>query len=582
MHNFANPFEDPDGLVFLDQSLDGYTGSTELFRCCLLRTLLSYSGQTTDQGGTRLTLDLADAPPDVSQDGRTWTFRLKTGIHYAPPLERQTVTARDIVRAILRYGACLACPPGFAGSTASPFDVVEGFTAYAKGKAASISGLETPDDLTLVVRLDQPSGSLGYLFSEPYAAPLPAAPSDPQARFGIAQGMDQGFGPFTAALGPYMIEGAGSIDYGRAPADRVLPSGYVRDTSITLVRNPSWDRATDRYRAASVDRIEITKVEDPATALADVVSSTADVAFDFETPTDLTRSFLADPLRAGRVMSAAADQLQYLTLNLAQPPLDDLHVRRAISLAIDRAALADARRKIQGQEGDVFRHAFLDSLEDNLLLNYDPYRTEGDRGDSVAAKAEMALSTYDANGDGTCDGRTCHVVALVRATDVHRALAAEIAADLAPLGITLDVTLTKDFFTDLAPGKPLGMAVDLAYAKDYPAADSFVTQAFRRTSEAVYWSPMGVGMTAEDLRAAGSPVASVPSLADRMDECLALVGDAELRCWAALDQYVMEEVVPFVPYFSMRRTRIVSDRVVHASMDQFSTIPALDQFAVRP
>ncbi len=36
----------------------------EYFRCCLLRTLLSYNGQTTDEGGSELRPDLAAEMPD--------------------------------------------------------------------------------------------------------------------------------------------------------------------------------------------------------------------------------------------------------------------------------------------------------------------------------------------------------------------------------------------------------------------------------------------------------------------------------------------------------------------------------------
>src|SRR5439155_17731978 len=60
--------------------------SYELARCCLLRTLLSYNGEATSGGGTVLRPDVASALPTVSTDGLTWTFHLKHGLHYAPPL----------------------------------------------------------------------------------------------------------------------------------------------------------------------------------------------------------------------------------------------------------------------------------------------------------------------------------------------------------------------------------------------------------------------------------------------------------------------------------------------------------------
>src|SRR5262245_60319561 len=59
--------------------------SWELFRCCLLRTLMSFKGQPTSRGGAELRPDLAREMPEVSADGLTWTFRIKSGIRYAPP-----------------------------------------------------------------------------------------------------------------------------------------------------------------------------------------------------------------------------------------------------------------------------------------------------------------------------------------------------------------------------------------------------------------------------------------------------------------------------------------------------------------
>lgn len=54
------------------------------------------------------------------------------------------------------------------------------------------------------------------------------------------------------------------------------------------------------------------------------------------------------------------------------------------------------------------------------------------------------------------------------------------------------------------------------------------------------------------------------------------------QCWAALDQYMMERVVPWVPYVFERYTRPVSPRVLHYSFDQLMSQPALDQIAVSP
>ena len=68
----------------------------------MLRTLYSYNGKPTEDGGGEPRPDLAVGPAVVSADGLTWTFRLKRGLHYAPPFEETPITAPDVVRALER------------------------------------------------------------------------------------------------------------------------------------------------------------------------------------------------------------------------------------------------------------------------------------------------------------------------------------------------------------------------------------------------------------------------------------------------------------------------------------------------
>src|SRR3954471_17114420 len=110
---------------------------TELYRCCLLRTLVNYRGATTEEGGSVLRPDLAVALPKVSEDGLAYTFRLKPGIRYAPPYEDVTIKAQDIVRA-LEYALRLNSAPFML--------VIEGAREFQNGRAGTVSGLETPDD----------------------------------------------------------------------------------------------------------------------------------------------------------------------------------------------------------------------------------------------------------------------------------------------------------------------------------------------------------------------------------------------------------------------------------------------------
>ena len=184
-------------------------------------------------------------------------------------------------------------------------------------------------------------------------------------------------------------------------------------SSLTLVRNPAWDPATDHLRPAYVDRIEIAIGGTLEEAAARVEDGEIDFVFNAgsppQAPAEQIERYYADP-DLGQVYAHSRDILRYIEMNLALPPFDDIHVRRAINLVIDKAGLIELAGE---RTGTIAGHMVLDSLEDNLLLGYDPYGTPGSHGDPAAARDEMSLSPYDTDGDGRCDDPACADVQMV-------------------------------------------------------------------------------------------------------------------------------------------------------------------------
>jgi ABC-type transport system substrate-binding protein len=573
------------GPAFLDPHLldwPSFSGVWELWRCCLGRNLMSHNGLSMENGGSRVQPDLASAPPEVSADGLTWTFHLKEGIRYAPPLQAVEITAPDFIRAFDRVFS-----PKLDWDLAvfNDFTEIQGALEYQAGKASSISGLQAPDDHTLVIRLTRPEGDLGARLAEPAAAPIAPDPAHPGAAFGIAEGADTGFGRFAVSSGPYMLEGSATLDFSVPAAERTAPSG-LQPGRIVLVRNPSWDATSDPLRPAYADRIEIWLVDSVDQAVSALTAGDADLIWPAgginpSVPAAVYDAFQTDPSR-GQVHVDLGGAIRPITMNVALPPFDDVHVRRAVSYAIDKQHLVDLQGGAVAAE--PYGHIVGDALLDGLLRDYDPYATPGHAGDLEKARAELAqATTYDTNGDGRCDAAACaHVPVITR--EEFADLAKAVAADLEPLGIQLDVKVVdvKVIFYELTGWEKYALQIGTGCHAIYVGAGNCLMGWFDgATATALGYAPSSlVGATPEQLKANGYEVTQVPNVDARIEAC---IGDSDqFGCWAKVDQYLMEQVVPWVPYAQDRYVAITSPRVVTYAFNPLTGGPSLDRLALKP
>jgi peptide/nickel transport system substrate-binding protein len=547
-----------------------------------LRTLLSHSGRTTEDGGAALLPDLASKLPDVSADGLTWTFHLKEGIHYAPPLQATQVTAGDFIRAFRREAKIGKDFYSFY------FDVIRGFDDYAAGKTDTISGLEAPDPATLLIRLATPAGDLGNRLVLAATAPIPPLASQPDAPFGVATGHDKdGYGAYLVATGPYMVEGSEKLDFSLPAKQQPKLAGFLAGHFITLVRNPSWKAASDALRAAYVDRIDIKVLPgDPTSIQKMVTTGAADLDLNGNPPEqplfDLANKVRSDP-SLGSVHVARRDFVRYASFNVAVPPFDDVHIRRAFNFAVNKERI----QQILGGplDGAIAGHVALDSVENNLLIAYDPYHTAQDAGDVALAKAEVRQSRYDKNHDGVCDAAVCRdVLGLSIGFGSFPGVGKEVARDVLPLGIHIRAvaeTSDKLFPAISDPKTHTPLALTIGWGKDYLNASNFFVPLFSRNQLPGNDHSL-LGATPAELRGWGYKVASVPAVDDRINQCLGLYGNTQIQCWASLDQYLTEQIVPWVPLLFEQNIYLTSTRVVAYSFDQFSNAPSLDRLAVRP
>jgi peptide/nickel transport system substrate-binding protein len=554
--NFTDGF-DPTG----EYLTDAMSLQTNL----LVRTLVGYR-HTAGAAGNELVPDLAVALPQVSSDGLTWTFRLKDGIRFGPPLHRE-ITSRDVAYAFERIGT-----PSLGAQYGGYYDVIEGMDAFRAGKAKTISGIETPDPKTVVFHLTHPTGDFGYRLAMPAAGPIPEE---------VAGCFDEPgeYGRYLVSSGPYMIAGSDDQDATSCATLRPL-AGFDPNASLSLVRNPDYDPKTDspEAREAKPDGFLLTIDSNSADIFAKIQRGELEGEWAAVPPKVLKQYSESDSLR-DRLHVESADTIAYLTMNLTQPPFDDIHVRKAVNLVMDKEGL---QRAWGGPlKGSIATHVLPDSLVHGKLDDYDPYPAN----EIAAAKVEMAKSRYDTDGDGMCDAPVCDgVLNISTHVSTPRAMEPVVEDSLAKIGIHLDTREVADPFAAIqTPRKNVPFSLVPSWSKDYADPSTFAPLFSSRSiipTGNVNYSLVGLTQAIASKVGADGDIQSIPSVDADIAKCVALLGDERTTCWANLDRKLMEDVVPWVPYLDRTNVDVVGPAVAEYRYDQATGTTAYAHVAV--
>ena len=356
--------------------------------------------------------------PEVSADGTVFTFTLREGVKFHNGRE---LTADDVAYTITRVIDPETMSPG-----QSFYFTIKGSEEFANGEADSVEGIEVLDDHTIRFTLTQPDASFLNVIALNFSF---IVPKEEVEKWG------EEFGRHPMGTGPFVFE------------------EWVPGQSLKFSRHEEYFLPELPY----LDGVEVQIGVSPEVALLKLEKGEVDYLGDGIPPGEFVR-LTEDPAWENRIVHAVRVHTGYIALNTQLAPFDDVRVRRAVNMAIDKD------RIVQLLNG---RGVPAVGMLPPLMPGYDP-DVKGYDYDPEGAQALLAEAGYP-------DGFSTFIECI--SVDPEPKLCESIQNDLKQIGIDLEVrTLSPSTVIDDAgtPGKvPMVWSGGLAWIQDYPHPSDF-------------------------------------------------------------------------------------------------------------
>jgi peptide/nickel transport system substrate-binding protein len=460
--------------------------------------------------------DLAAAAPVISDHGRRITVRLRRGVRFSPPVDRE-VTSRDVAYALERFFSV-----NVGGPYPTYFSDLVGAPAAPTNGVRPIRGITTPDAHTIVFRLAQATSTafVGAL-TMPASAPVPAE----YARKFDAENPST-YNTHVVATGPYMVRNdkAGNT------------VGYQPGRLIELVRNPSWRRSTDR-RPAYLDAIRIrTNADDAGLAARQALAGSA-LVYGVTPPAAIIKE-VSSGARRSQAIRVPNGGYRFLPITTTIKPFDRLAVRRAVLAVFDRFAVRQTRGG--AATGPLATHFLppgipgFDEAGGTAGKSYDFLSADRPHGDMAVATKYMKQAGFPS---GRYTGKETFLVVSGN-TLTERNVALAVQAQFEKLGFRIRLRIVPDdaLFTNWCsvPSKQVLACSTIAWLKDFSDPEPMLKPVFdgrsiSRTTGNTNFSQL------DD-----------PAINAAMDRARPLTGQARASAWGAIDQMILAQA-PAVP-----------------------------------
>jgi peptide/nickel transport system substrate-binding protein len=407
-----------DDISTLDPAI-GYDWQNPSIMQAIFDGLMDYRPGTFE-----LVPDLAESYT-VSDAGRTYTFKLRHGVKFHNGRE---MTAEDV-----RYSFERILNPATQSPAQGYFNVIAGSDEFAT-KGGHVSGIALSDPYTVSITLKQAKATFLNVLAMHFGSVVPKEEVDKYSA---------DFGHHPVGTGAFKL-----VEW--TPGQHLL-----------LQRNKAYFKPDLPH----LDEVEIQVGQDPSVSLLRLKKGEVDLTGDGIPPAQF-QSVIADPALKNQVIAGKQLQTSYLALNTQVPPLDDVRVRRAINMAINKERIVRIinNRAVPASQPLPPR-----------MPGYDP-NYKGYPYDPEGAKKLLSEAGHP-NGFET----TLYSIN----TDPNPRIAQAIQQDLAQIGIKAELKALASSVVIQAGGTPKEAPMiwsgGMAWIADFPDPSGF------------YWTILGCG-----------------------------------------------------------------------------------------
>ncbi|AMM20284.1 hypothetical protein AX769_09055 [Frondihabitans sp. PAMC 28766] len=319
------------------------------------RTLVGYK----KVNGTKFELapDMATGLGKSSDDFKTWTYTLQSGLKYS---NGKTITTQDIKYATERLFASDVINGG-------PTFYFTGLINAPASYAGPYKSGDLPDSVisttsnTITFHLNKSFADFDYLMALPTTAPVPYKTENGASYTGATYGKDP------VSSGPYVF------------------SDYTQNKSVTFTRNKYWKQSTDKIRKPLVNEVTLTIDSDPNDIDSKLKSGAFDAKADTRIGTTLQAQALSNPKLKVQTDDPAGDNTDYFVIPASVVP--NQYCRQAIFYATNKAAIQQA---YGGAAAGTIAGSFTPPGVPGYNPSYNPYPSgSGNTGDLTKAKEAL-------------------------------------------------------------------------------------------------------------------------------------------------------------------------------------------------